>query len=712
MLLLVTLGCAGTPSASPRTPHQDRARVQVTDQNVAATWRALKTTRRDTEHYEASRAGLLHYLLGHSQAVIASNDYSGLISHFADLTSLYSPSEIAQGHVDKGLQPVCKAIVEHGSPRADEGAVLSALFILATLEDDAELYAAYYKRLKEWGVSARTILPDPIGFENELINVWERHAYLSPAPEVLHTLAQQYIDERADFVRRFQMAEGHFPLTNRDLEHIQSTSYAIAGVYLRVGDLTQAHKHLQEASTAGNLDARMIEMLEQAMQEGVDGSNALLGLASAPGFRKQLPEVSESLCALGRRRYPKDARFAACLANLASINNDADSMIAFYEQAIDDAPESYELRDLYLVDLYNLMSLAEPDADVDRMTLIADHLTAQLEARLKKWPNNPPPVSPAKLYLALGLSEMNTGQAQDAERHLRRSLDLQADSAARLQLGNLLARTGQPTAAAEQYAAALADTPESEQVQRAELQEKLGDSQRLLGNPEEARKHYKQSLDLWEGLLKRLKGPQAGFAEVRRGILNSRLGQRSEAHKAFRTALRLAPGVAETYKGILAHLAVHDPDRELALRVFRHAQRQLQLDPEWKVYLALWLQIIHGQNPGNELQEANELLQDFSGKDAWWSKLASFGAGQTSYDALLEQAHDRGQRAEAIFYEGARLLRNGDAESARTHFREVLETQLVNFYEFIMAQELLRDSKTEPATDLKRALQSAAPEAP
>jgi len=74
-----------------------------------------------------------------------------------------------------------------------------------------------------------------------------------------------------------------------------------------------------------------------------------------------------------------------------------------------------------------------------------------------------------------------------------------------------------------------------------------------------------------------------------------------------------------------------------------------------------------------------------SGAEGWWAKLARFGSGKLNYDALLEETTGVGERAEAYFYEGGRRLAQGDEAGARAMFAKVLDTQMVNFYEFAMA---------------------------
>ena len=77
-------------------------------------------------------------------------------------------------------------------------------------------------------------------------------------------------------------------------------------------------------------------------------------------------------------------------------------------------------------------------------------------------------------------------------------------------------------------------------------------------------------------------------------MLLGRLARRTDSVSAFEQAMELAPDMRETYATILAYLAVSEPDSRFAHRVFRSALNQLSLEPEWKVYFALWLRMIAG----------------------------------------------------------------------------------------------------------------------
>jgi lipoprotein NlpI len=139
-------------------------------------------------------------------------------------------------------------------------------------------------------------------------------------------------------------------------------------------------------------------------------------------------------------------------------------------------------------------------------------------------------------------------------------------------------------------------------------------------------------------------------------------------------------------------------DHEFANRVFRRAQVQMDLAPEWKVYFALWLRANATRQGIARDADADMVFADLASGEGWWARLASFGAGALPYAQLLQAASSVGERTEAHFYEGMRLLAAGKKSEADALLRQVIETQMINFYEFTMAHELLESGITTTTT--------------
>src|SRR5262245_24408174 len=237
--------------------------------------------------------------------------------------------------------------------------------------------------------------------------------------------------------------------------------------------------------------------------------------------------------------------------------------MAWYSEAVRLMPEERVLYDEILEVLSSLMEQGLLGSDATQTRAIATRASEILQERVRRWPGSPPPIKPEDLYLATGIAEMNAGNATEAEARLRESLSAKETTSAQLQLGLLLERIGRGAEAAELYKKALQTAPDaqgSDDPQRAEILEGLGDALRMVGKAQEAAQVYEQGLAIWDRNLSRQKGMRIGLAHLRRGVLLGRLARRTDAVSAFERAMENAPELRETYSTILAYLAVSDPD--------------------------------------------------------------------------------------------------------------------------------------------------------
>ena len=295
--------------------------------------------------------------------------------------------------------------------------------------------------------------------------------------------------------------------------------------------------------------------------------------------------------------------------------------------------------------------------------------------------------------------EMNAGHAEEAQKRFERSIRTEEDPAALLQLGLLLERTGQLDEAEKRYQRALSITPEGslpDELRRAEILEHMGDISRVRGNVDEMTSRYQTALAAWSAARDQVEGPTGALVEMRRGVLLDQLGRHEEAVDAFESAMTYAPQWRDVYATILSHLVSASPDFDLATSVWRRSQLQLTLPPEWKVYFTLWIQFIAARADQEPLQEHSDLLRRLGKSSNWWGKLASFGAGDLDYEALMTVASSLGEETEALYYEATRLYIVGERDAAQTQFRRVLDTIMVSFYEFEMARKLLIEESRAP----------------
>lgn len=691
--ITVCLGaCAGQrpQPAVPAVPAVPTPNM-VTEATYPEVMRAFQRLGLQAPEREPLRQRLAAYWIARGNDAVAADRYAKVVSALVEISNLYTPTEWGQAKLPREVEGIARYLAAKGAPRGDEARVLSGLLVLHLLQPDDLGVAEYYDRLVHWGFDSRSDMSGPLERFEGLVEAWEEHARLTPTPDVLATLVRLYRERRDALVRLFQSSEEQVPLSASIFQGVQRTALNVAAVFLRYGDTASALAQVRELGVSSGVEERLIEILEASADDGNTGAGALLDLSRAY-LEAGRADVARALCVSGLRSRPEDARFPQCLARIAATENDFVGALAWYTDAIALVPEERALYDEILEVLNGLIEQGTLSTDLAGTHILSVRATEILQERMKRWPDAAPPVAPEELYAAIGALEMNAGNAKDAERYFKESLESKPLPGACLQLGILLERTGRPRESAEYYKRALGllrDQGADVDRQRAELYERLGDSERITGQHDESARSYEKALALWDSLLPLSRARRAGTAELRRGVLLGRLSRFDEAKVAFERAMDAAPSARETYATILAFLVVSAPDAVFAQRVFHIAQNQVGLEPEWKVYFALWLRMIAGRSQVPVEGDVLAVFESFAEGEDWFAKLARFGSGKLSYDTLLEEADLVGERAEAYFYEGGRRLSQGDEIGARAMFAKVLDTQLVNFYEFTMAQELM-----------------------
>jgi tetratricopeptide (TPR) repeat protein len=664
---------------------------RITDASFLEYARAFHALPLDDGSRDPLREKLLAYLSARTEEPIASNDYDGVVAEFAAMTDFYTPEDFSRGELSRELEAPARYIAEHGARRGDEGRVLSAYVVLRAATRDA-VWDRRYREVADWGRDARSELQNPLERFAGLIDVWEEHARLTPVPEVLEYVSRLHVERRDAVVALLQRegpAVAFDPSMRMAPAILRVAPLDVAAVFLRVGDVASALSHVEALGDSDQMERELIRVL-RATRDGDE--DALIELAQAYGERR--PDVALGLCRAGLRQNPEDPRFPLCLARVHTAAEEFPVATGWYAESIRLAPDEREIYDEALDALGMFLGRGIYDSDPSEARGLARAAEEILRQRLERWPSSPPSVTPEQLHYVVGLLELNAGNAQEAQRRFEASVDAQETADAQLELGRLAEGTGRARDAVQHYRRALDLTPGEGPAgarARARILEYLGNAYRKSDDDQQGDRMFQQALELWSSLAAEANPALVAEAHVRRGILLDRLSRRAEALTAFRQAMDAAPNEREIYASILSHLVIASPDPAFAAEVFNRALRELTVEPEWKVYFALWLETIAARAGTTPPSDATAVLRSHSTETDWHGRLARFGVGELGFPDLLAHATNVGERAEAHFYEGTRRLRSGDAAGARAEFQAVLQSNMVNFYEYIMALELLSE---------------------
>jgi tetratricopeptide (TPR) repeat protein len=637
------------------------------------------------------RDRLIATVLSQAQSLADVGDYEGVVLEMSRLTSFLTPSDYASAVLPQQVEPIAKYITERGGRLGEEGYVLAANFILERSTGDA-IYKKRYDEIAAWGREARSNLDTVSEQYAGLISVWTDHSDLTPAPEVLDTLADLHVAGR-DAVAA-ESVEARQRLGIGGERQLRLAPLNVAAVYLSHGDIQSAVAKVGSMGKGGELQLRLLDLMRAA--QGSDEQGAAATFELVEGYRVARPDVAAGLCQSALVRFPTDYRFPTCMARVAADSERFADATAWYVIAIGLAPEMIELYDEALGQLDEFIETRLSDPHPERSSALARGAETILAERQTRWPDSPPPIAPNQLEFLIGMLEMNAGHADEAQRRFENSLQADENIEALMQLGLLLERTGRPAEAEKRFRRAFALSPSAtlaDDVRRAEILENLGNTSLAQGKTVEMKSQYKAALEAWTEARDQVEGATGAIVEMRRGVLLDQLGRHEEAVDAFQSAMTFAPQWRDVYAGILAHLVSAPVDIELASSVWRRSQLHLNLAPEWKVYFTLWIQFITARAGKPPVDEHRELLRSLGGSPNWWGKLASFGAGELDYAGLLSVASSLGERTEALYYQGTRLFIEGDEKGSRKQLEQVLDTNMVSFFEFEMARKLLLEER-------------------
>jgi tetratricopeptide (TPR) repeat protein len=688
-LLSLTVACAHSKSTTSGARVKSAEPIAQAEYPDAAR-RFLRMPLDDPERLEL-RDRLIASVLSQAQSLADVGDYEGVVLEVSRLTMFLSPSDYAAGVLPKYVEPIAKHIADRGGRLGDEGNVLAANFILERLTRD-EVYQRRYDDVATWGREARANLDTVSEQYAGLISVWIDHADLTPAPEVLDTLAGLHIAGR-DAVTA-ETAEDRHRLGIGGERQLRLAPLNVAAVYLSHGGVESAITKVESMGPGGELQLRLLDLLRMARSSDEAGAAATFELVE--GYRLARPEVAAGLCRSALIRFPRDHRFPTCMARVAADSEQFADATAWWVIAIEVEPEMIELYDEALGQLDEFIKTRLEDPHPERSSALARGAETILAERQKRWPDSKPPIAPNELEFLIGMLEMNAGHAAEAQQRFEKSIEKDENPGALTQLGLLLERTGHPNEAEQRYRRALELAPSdslADDLQRADILENLGNTAHAQGRAKEMAARYSVALRSWNDARDQVEGPTAAIVEMRRGVLLDRLGRHDEAVDAFENAMSHAPQWRDVYASILSHLVYAPPDFELASSVWRRSQLHLTLPPEWKVYFTLWIQLIAARAGEPPAEEHTELLRRLGGGSNWWGKLASFGAGDLDYAGLMSVASSLGEETEAIYYEGSRLFIAGDRKAASDQFQRVLDTKMVSFFEYEMARKLLLEQE-------------------
>lgn len=652
----------------------------------------------DHPQRDAYRDKLLGFLEEYLTTAVAAGDEDEAFTSLRYALSLYTPTDLRTAKPRPRLANAAHALYRVTASRGAERPSLLALavqqrFGTPKVRDNA---LSDWEALEGWMTRNGPYAEEPLLRHEELERGLEDVAAVFPSPFVNQRLADLYVARYETAVRSRGHGRG---IGTAAVRRIEITGYLLMRLYLRADDLEQAASALDRVELDPPV-AKLREVLVDATKPR-RSPRPLLSLAEQfvpePGADPELPYVVqgwgivENLARRALARHPKDPYVHLLRARTFIESGLVDAAIHHLTRSIDIKEDVFEAwEQLAQLQQRSLSRLAEtsPSEALERLASIeAFHRRA-----IDLWQDRPirPGLPEAYYIVAEGLYQV--GKVDQAIEVLGRSQALQPGPQTLDLLGTIALKRKRWSEAARHYEALATLSYDSEIAQlqwEARARQQLGLIALLGDDAAASAKHFKLALRHTNELLARGESDAARRSDryVERGKLLFFLGDVELAMNDFEHAADLAPNNVKAYADPLLAVVSYGFAPQ-AKRIFRRAMTQPRVADSLKLYFSLWmneLAMAQGDPPDTE---ALAFLRGYEG-DSWGNKLAQHARGDLSFEDLIGDAADKGERAEAFFYEGLKTWRGGNATRARELLNNVVATEMMGFFEYDMAQAFL-----------------------
>jgi tetratricopeptide (TPR) repeat protein len=648
---------------------------------------------------DAHRAALMQYLLGYLDRALKDEDEDEGLSALQYAVALYTPAELRTADASPGLAQRAHALYRIAARRGAENPSFLSLAVEQRFGDEKARKDAVtnWKLVEQWLVRNGPYATEPTLRDEELERSLEHVAAVFPSPFVVERLADLYV---ARYKGAAKLRESGRATSSASVRRMQITGYLLMRLYLRADDFEGA----VEAMNRVDLDMPVAKLREMMVDAIKPRRTPMPLLALAEQF---VPEgddndaepyviqgwgIVDNLSRRAVTRHPKDAYAHLLRARSLSHAGLTAAATEHLRRTIDLKEDIFEAwQALAQLEQQRLQALAE-----DRPKAALQHLSRveAMHARaVKLWTDRPiVPGMPEAFYtVAQGLYQ--AGDVDKARKLLERSLEVQPVPDSLDLLGTIALKRSKLGEAKDHYENLANLSYDSKLAQlrwEARARQQLGEIALREQDAEGSSRHLKIALRHTNDLLANgvMDPDERSDRHVERGKLFFQLGDVHLAMEDFRKAMELSPQNTKVYADPLRHIVAHGYYEE-ARTIFRRAMAANGLSTSLKLYFALWLNemaLRRGETPD---QEATEFLRKYKG-DRWGKLLAKHARGKMEYDALLHAAHGAGEEAEAHFYEGLRRWREGDADGGKKLMRLVLDSEMMGFFEFDMAQAYLQ----------------------
>jgi tetratricopeptide (TPR) repeat protein len=518
------------------------------------------------------------------------------------------------------------------------------------------------------------------------IEILEQVVQSIPSPDVVDRLIRLYVERQRSIESHFKRSGADFQIIRAHGRGVLRTAWNVVRTFARARRLGEASGVLATLTGFGD-DADLRTRLGAAMARG---ANADDWVQLAAAFRSGEDGEDADLVAAfaitfeATRRFPRAPEPHLAAAEDARQLGSIPLATWLYETGLDLQPNNREAAEnllrLYELHIATFSQNDRPSAARDALTRFETlHAVAS-----KRWPKALRP-DLAEVYATMGRGLLSQGNVDGAQKLLSRSIRLRATLGALESLGTLELKRDNFREAIGHFQRAL-DLPVEDltsEFNRIKILRAIGEAYEGSGNAAAARRTFERALRAWNALAAKadFRMPYVAEALLENGKLEWHLGRRDAALTRFEEAVDVDVDGAGTHADVVAFLIVRG-EYDRALDAYHRALGSHDIGEYFKVYMSLWVVAEARRSGRSEDPLALGYLAQRDGR-LWYDQQARFASGRGGADALVSRANTRGRRAEMLYYTG---VLGADARKRRGLLRDVLETDMILFFEYDMAK--------------------------
>ncbi len=618
---------------------------------------------------------------------------SARLALFERALALHHPRDFNPGRIAPDMAPMASWIVGVFEQRGDEATVLASLRLLMMIDPNDTTSKEKYLDLYEWSASVRQTIPHPVDRHTSLIDLYRRMVQLVPDREVVEHVAELYVMRHqlitSDFQGKSKNQVANMPPLQMLMQGriLQSVPIDLIYIFFLAGDPAGARPYLNDLATEGGRIVDYLALLDRIFQ-GIDVADNYFTLANHLARVDTRASLKAAIAARAADRT--DPRFPLYIGSLYDDLDRPECAFEFYVEAATIAPDE----DVYIsvLEMFRRsllkVHMKELDAATARAIELGDALIDQATELFPGEGSDVKLVVASVLYM-MGDIEFDNGAIDASRRHLARSFEEMPNVRALIKLSEVHYLLGEFNRGIEVLDEALGTLPDEQPLSafwQAILQETRGDLMFELGLTKDAKMRYSDALKQWD--VADVGADRAPLAAIRRGMIHDKLGNYPASREAFHMAVRLDPDREATYAQILSFLVIQSRLDD-AKAFYRLAYNQDQIENIWKIYYSLWIEGLSLRTENSSFDLAQGYLKHSNG-DTWQDNLAQYYSGNMPVETLREKAANVGQRVEVDYYAAVVAMAEGNIEQARTMLKRVIASKLLGYYEYRMANELLR----------------------